>query len=269
MREVVLPGTAFPHASPPPDSGTDGADLYQPGAARASCGRDQPGAWVPPPSPFPLSPLPSPGDGCGGASYFSGSKPVAVAAAGVRLGRCRCRRAWRLGRGRRPGPSAWARRRGRRRPRSGCPCRRRWSCSGRRTAAPGTASSAAGSRRRTCPWPRFMYECQISDGNVRAGHVGAVVEPEHLRAVVGIADPHGGRQPRREAHEPRVGELVGGARLAGRRAVDLRRGAGAAGHVLLEDLGRLGGHAVLERLRAPDLPARRAARCARPGRSRA
>src|SRR5215210_3304894 len=30
-------------------------------------------------------------------------------------------------------------------------------------------------------------------------NVGAVVEPQHLRAVVGVADPDGGRQPRREA----------------------------------------------------------------------
>src|SRR5829696_2759479 len=89
-----------------------------------------------------------------------------------------------------------------------------------------------------------------------AGHVGAVVEPEHLRAVIGIADPYRGRQPRREAHEPRVGELVRGARLARHGAVDVRRGAGAAGHVLLEDLGRLGGDAVLEGPGPLDLPAR-------------
>src|SRR4051812_19442678 len=63
MREVVLPGTAFPHASSPLCAALTGR-IY------TSRGYAQPGAWVPPPFPSPL------GAGCGGASYFSGSKPL-------------------------------------------------------------------------------------------------------------------------------------------------------------------------------------------------
>src|SRR5918992_880553 len=86
----------------------------------------------------------------------------------------------------------------------------------------------------------------------------AVVEVAHLGAVVGVADPDGGRHPRREADEPGVGVGVGRPGLAaGRRAADARPAAGAAGDVLLQDLGRLVGDAVAERLRALDAPATR------------
>src|SRR3954451_12433084 len=77
----------------------------------------------------------------------------------------------------------------------------------------------------------------------------AARDPGHRHARLRVAEPHGGRQVRREADEPRVGEVVGGAGLAGGRAADLRRvrEAGAALDVLLEDLRRLGGDAVGER----------------------
>src|SRR3954447_5788742 len=77
-----------------------------------------------------------------------------------------------------------------------------------------------------------------------ARHRAALEQRAHLDLGVGVADPHGAREARCEADEPGVGELVRGPGLAGRRAADLRAGAGALLDVFLEDLGRLVGDAV-------------------------
>src|SRR3954451_17754015 len=90
-----------------------------------------------------------------------------------------------------------------------------------------------------------------------ARHRAALEQRAHLDLGVGVADPHGAREAGCEADEPGVGELVRGAGLAGRRAADLRAGAGALLDVLLEDLGRLVGDAVRERLDAFHAEARR------------
>ena len=73
------------------------------------------------------------------------------------------------------------------------------------------------------PWPCFMYAPQIGAATTPPGRARA-----QRAAVVRVADPHRARQVRREADEPRVGEVVGRARLAGRRAADLGGGTRAA-----------------------------------------
>ena len=93
-----------------------------------------------------------------------------------------------------------------------------------------------------------------------APQIGAATSPPagarapSVRRSRRVADPDRGRQRRRVADEPGVGEVVDRAGLAGRGAADLRLGAGAALDVLLQDLGRLGGDAVLEGPVAARLP---------------
>ena len=74
--------------------------------------------------------------------------------------------------------------------------------------------------------------------------VGSALGARHRDARIRIADPDSRRQARRIAHEPGVLGLVGRPRLAGRRAAVARGGAGAGGHVHLEDLRDLVGLAV-------------------------
>src|SRR4051794_916349 len=84
------------------------------------------------------------------------------------------------------------------------------------------------------------------------GRDRAARDPRHRRARGRVAEPDRGGEVRREADEPRVGEVVRRAGLAGGRAADLRRvgEARALLDVLLEDLRRLVRHAVGERAMA-------------------
>ena len=209
---------------PPPVRRHDGA-VY---TSRGPWPAGQPGACGRRRSPS----SPAPGGCWGGDSYFSGSKPVpvavAVAVAVVAAAAPRRRRSSALlvGPGRAAarggaGPSG-VRRRSRSRPLppplvAYLP----------KNAGAGTASWAAEVAAELA-----LGLVHVGAPDLRreraAGDVGAVVEPEHLHALLGVADPDRGREARREADEPRVGELVRGAGLAGRRAADRRLGAGAA-----------------------------------------
>ena len=90
-------------------------------------------------------------------------------------------------------------------------------------------------RRPSCQ--ARMYRPQISAGYeppVMPGAAGCATST----LSVGRADPHRGGEVRREADEPAVAGVLGGAGLAGRvLAGDPGPGAGAALHVLLQHLG--------------------------------
>src|SRR5215218_8551024 len=257
MRKVVLPGTAFPHASSPLSAARTGriytsrGDQRSTGSAR---GLRAAGVSVA-------------GGRLRGRLVLLGIEALVGAARLGLLGPAGVLRCLRRRRGRRRRGRRRRRRRRRRQRRRG---RHRGVLDGAAgrvalAAAAGVAAEEGLCLERMLGRREVPAELALGLAHVRvpdlgreraAGDVRAVVEAEHLRAVVGIADPDGGRQARREADEPGVGELVGGARLTGGGAADLRLGARAALDVLLEDLGRLGGRAVREGAGAPDLPAR-------------
>src|SRR3954470_22388745 len=95
-------------------------------------------------------------------------------------------------------------------------------------------------------------EPAAGDLHVLAPQLGrdrAAGDARHRLARLRVPEPDGGRQVRREADEPCVGEVVGRAGLAAGGTADLRRvgEAGARLDVLLEDLRPLVRHAVGER----------------------
>src|SRR5215210_6482090 len=251
MREVVLPGTAFPHAQPPVGR-ANSRGLYQGTRLLSARGRRRPATGI------------RLGRTLGrGRALRRGLVEVRVelalaAAVALALAVVRRRRG-RRGRGRRAGGAEL-----------GLAGRARGVARPAAAAARVLAEEGRGVERRL---RRLEVAAEAAldalhvvapdlGGERAARHGGAVVLRLHLDLGVGVADPHGGGQARREADEPCVVELVGRAGLAGRRAADLRPGARALLDVLLEDPRRLGGHAVLEDLRALDAVAPRQLRLA-------
>ena len=200
MREVVLPGTAFPHAARPLSAALTGR-IY---TTAGRCARGSAGACVPRVARVAAA----------GTRSF-GVEAVAVAVPSPLRSRCRvrvvdaaCPRA-RSGRARAtsgavvPGASVVA-------PSGGL-------------SLPRAVAVLAEERlrverllgRREVPQKLPLAARHVVAPDLRreraAGDVGAVVEAV-IACGLGVADPDRGREARREADEPGVGEVVGRAR---------------------------------------------------------